>query len=435
MRSRNRADESVVSVTLASEPQADELRARAGRAAEAALRELPEALVLVFDGQLRIVQAAGLALERLGDPGACSAGRPLERVLAGEVWRTLEPLLRSALAGETRSRELWTGDARHCLMVDVGPLRDDAGADATSCERGIAVVLEITARRQAELLETRPESGITERGAIGMAVLDHDGRWLLANRALCEITGYTTDELLGKRFDGIVHPDDAGNDFELRRRLLAGEIPSYGMVKRYFDAAGETVEAIASVALVRELDGRPLHYVLQLQDVSERRRLEEELRALGDHDPLTGVRNRRLFAHDLKLQVARSRRYGEAAGLMVVEIDTFDGLSAQEAEWVGDEALEAVSRALMRRLRETDLIARLGADQFAVLLPHIDEEGIAVVAESLERVIRACGVDVGERLLHPAARVGFVLVDERTESAEQALAHIDRALREARRAQ
>jgi len=160
-----------------------------------------------------------------------------------------------------------------------------------------------------------------------------------------------------------------------------------------------------------------------------------ELRALGDHDPLTGVRNRRLFAHDLKLQVARSRRYGEAAGLMVVEIDTFDGLSAQEAEWVGDEALEAVSRALMRRLRETDLIARLGADQFAVLLPHIDEEGIAVVAESLERVIRACGVDVGERLLHPAARVGFVLVDERTESAEQALAHIDRALREARRAQ
>jgi diguanylate cyclase (GGDEF)-like protein/PAS domain S-box-containing protein len=429
-----------VSVTLVSEPQVDALRARAERAADAALRELPEALVLTFDRELRIVQAAGLALERLGDPGACAPGRPLERVLSGEVWRTLEPLLRSALTGETRSRELWTADGRHCLMVDVGPLLapglgGDAGEQPMPCEQGIAVVLEITARRQAELLEGRHEAEPppAERDAIGMAVLDCDGRWLLTNRGLCEITGYTAAELLGKRFEGIVHPDDAGNDIELRRRLLAGEIPAFGVEKRYFDAAGETVAAIASMALVRELDGRPLHYVLQLQDVSERRRLEEDLRALGDHDPLTGVRNRRLFAHDLKLQVARSRRYGEAAGLMVVEVHPFHGLSTQEAERAADEALEAVSRALTRRLRETDLIARLGADQFAVLLPHIDGEGIAVVAESLERVIRACGVEVGERLLHPTASIGYAIVDESIESAEQALARVDRALRAGRR--
>jgi diguanylate cyclase (GGDEF)-like protein/PAS domain S-box-containing protein len=442
MRSAHSADDRLVSVALTPEPVVDALRASAERAAQAALRELPEALVLDFDGELRVVRAAGVALERLEDPDCASPGRPLADVLAPEAWRTIEPLAHSALSGETRSRELWTGGRRHCLMLDVGPLRaQDAGAQAGGRHhgapgepRGIAVVQDITARRQSELLAAGTRAGRDgwlDRHAIGTGVLDRDGRWLLVNRALCDTTGYTADELLGKRFDRIVHPDDAGNDIEQRRRLLAGEIPAFGVEKRYFDAAGETVSAIVSMSLLRERGGAPLHYVAQLEDVSERRRLEEELRALGDHDPLTGVRNRRLFAHDLKLQVARSRRYGEMAGLMVIEVDPF-GAAATLSDRIADEAFEAISRALTRRLRETDLIARLGTDQFAVLLPHVDEEGLAVVVESLERVIAACAVDVGTELLHPMASIGSTVLDERTASAEQALARVERSLRDSR---
>ncbi len=273
-----------------------------------------------------------------------------------------------------------------------------------------------------------------ERTPIGTGVLDRDGRWLLVNRALCDITGYTSEELIGQRFDGIVHPDDAGNDGEQRRRLLAGQIRAYRADKRYFDAAGETLSAIVSTSLVRDRDGTPLYFVVQLNDVSERRRLEENMRGLGDHDPLTGLRNRRLFGHDLKLQVARSRRYGEVAGLMLIDVDAFRRVNDRHGEQAGDEALEAIARALTRRLRETDLVARLGADQFAVLLPHIDEEGLAVVAEGLTRVIAACGVDVGDEFLHPSASIGFTLVDEHVESAEQALLAADREMRAVRRA-
>jgi diguanylate cyclase (GGDEF)-like protein/PAS domain S-box-containing protein len=419
----------------------DPLRAGADRAAAAAAHELPEALILVFDTELRFVRTAGHALKRLGDPDSCREGRLLAETVPADLWSTIEPLLRSALAGETRSREIWTTGERHCVMVDVGPLRlDGAADDRGEVSGGVAVVLDITARKRAELLAPRALGAFEEdlerfeRAPIGTGLLDGEGRWLLVNRALCDITGYTADELIGKRFDGIVHPEDAGNDLEQRRRLLAGELSVFQVEKRYFDAAGETVSAILSMSLVRGHDGTPLHYIAQLRDVSERKRLEEGLRGLADHDPLTGLRNRKLFAHELKLQVARSRRYGEVTGLMVIDLDDFAQINERHGERAGNEALSAVARALTRRLRETDLIARLDADQFAVLLPHIDQEGLAVVAEGLARVIPACGVDVGEDVLHPLVSIGFTLVDEETESAEQALEQAERAMRSGRRA-
>jgi PAS domain S-box-containing protein/diguanylate cyclase (GGDEF)-like protein len=403
-------------------------------AAAAALRELPEALVLVFDRDLRFVEAAGRALERVEDPAACRAGQHASGAFPAELWSQVEPLFESALAGETRSREIWTSGQRHCLVLDVGPLgaEDHEGGAAG----GVAVVLDITARRHADIFAAPAEQvfeQVFDSAPVGTGLLDRDGRWLLVNRALCEITGYTVEEMIGKRFDGITHPDDAGSDREQRARLLAGEIPAYQIEKRYFDAAGETVSAILSMSLVRDLDGAPLHFIAQLQDISERKQLEEHLRHLADHDPLTGLRNRGLFEHDLKLQVARSHRYGEVAGLMLIELDSLRALGDEHGHEVAEAARRAVARALTRRLRETDLVGRLGADTFAVLLPHIDEDGIAVVAEGLMRVIPACSVDVGREVIHPSVTIGQTLIDSGTPTAEVALAAAQRAARSARR--
>jgi len=413
----------------------------ADNAAAAALRELPEALILAFDRELRFVLTAGHALERVGNAGVCREGEPVEHTFPPALWKEIEPLFRSALDGETRSREVWTPEQRHCLMVDVGPLRvrDPAGGeDGASVAGGVAVVLDITARRRADLLAHGTGEGgfeeVFEHAPIGTALLDSDGRWMLVNRALCDITGYTAEELIGKRFDGIVHPSDAGNDLEQRRRLLVGEIPAYQVEKRYFDAAGETVSAILSVSLVRDREGAPLHYIAQLQDISDRKRLEEHLRHLADHDPLTGLRNRRLFEHDLRLQVARSQRYGEVAGLMVIDLDDFKGINDRFGHKLGDDTLKAVGRALTRRLRETDLVARLGGDEFAVQLPHIDADGLAVVAEGITRVIPSCSIDAGDGVVHPSASIGFAIIDEHTESAESVFVQADMAMYAAKRA-
>ncbi|HLL92867.1 MAG TPA: diguanylate cyclase, partial [Solirubrobacteraceae bacterium] len=412
----------------------DQLTATADHAAAAALRELPEALILVFDRELRFVLTAGQAVERLDDSHACREGQLISDVFPADVCGQIEPLLRSALEGETRSREIWTAGQRHCLMVDAGPLLlnvGEGGEEEANVAGGVAVVLDVTARRQADLLAARPQGGdfeeVFERAPVGTGLLDRDGRWLLVNRALCDITGYTADELIGKRFDGIIHPADAGNDLEQRRRLLAGEIPAFQIEKRYFDAAGETVSAILSMSLVRDRNGGPLHYIAQLQDISERKRLEEHLRQLADHDPLTGLRNRRLFEHDLRLQVARSRRYGEVAGLLVIDLDAFKQVNDRHGHKAGDDVLRAVARALTRRLRESDLVARLGGDEFAVLLPHVDPEQLAGLLAELDRVIRACGIEAGDAIVHPSASIGATLIDERTQGAEEALVEADKA--------
>jgi len=91
-----------------------------GEEAQAALRELPEALIMVFDRELRFMLAAGPALTRMGNPAACGEGQPVADAFPSEVWKPIEPLFRSALVGEIRSREVWTAGQRHCLMVDVG---------------------------------------------------------------------------------------------------------------------------------------------------------------------------------------------------------------------------------------------------------------------------------------------------------------------------
>jgi diguanylate cyclase (GGDEF)-like protein/PAS domain S-box-containing protein len=433
-----------------------------------ALRELPGARMLVFDRELRLILSAGekLALDAKqaaqadarherrdvrdvrrdvrGEDGECVDGMFVGDAFPESLWKLIEPLFRSALEGETRSREIWSAEDGRSLMVDVGPLRVEGAAGKTTARAGkagiacgVAVIVDVTARRAASgsLAHSAAQfEQVFESAPIGMGLMDLDGGWTLVNRALCEITGYTSEELMGHRFADLVHADDVDSDAEQYERLLAGEIAAYQVEKRYRSAAAEMLSAILSISLVRDERGEPLHLIAQLQDISERKRMEDHLRHLADHDPLTGLRNRRLFEHDLQLQVARCQRYGEQAAVMVIDLDEFKAINDEHGHKVGDDTLKAIATALTRRLRETDLVARLGGDEFAVLLPHADADGTALVADGVGRVIAACAIDVGDRVVHPAGSVGVAMIDERTPSGEQALVDADRAMYASKRA-
>ena len=116
-----------------------------------------------------------------------------------------------------------------------------------------------------------------EHSPVGMALVDLDGRILLVNHALCEMLGYEAEQLLDKGFQEITHPDDLEADLELFGRTLAGAIDSYRIRKRYRRSDGQIVWGDLSVALQRDEDGQPLHFISQVLDVTE---LEHERRTL-----------------------------------------------------------------------------------------------------------------------------------------------------------
>src|SRR5215217_4842595 len=110
--------------------------------------------------------------------------------------------------------------------------------------------------------------------AIGMALVGLDGGWLQANRALCDFTGYTEQELLTTTFQAITHPDDLAIDLSNVRALVAGDILSYQMEKRYFHKNGATIWALLSVSLVRDAEGQPRYFISQIQDITERKQTD-----------------------------------------------------------------------------------------------------------------------------------------------------------------
>ncbi|MBE9230023.1 PAS domain S-box protein, partial [Phormidium sp. LEGE 05292] len=132
--------------------------------------------------------------------------------------------------------------------------------------------------------------------AIGMALVALDGRFLQVNIALCEITGYSEAELLGNFFQDITHPDDLEKDLEYIRQVLAGKCRTYQMEKRYIHKSGHLVWGLLSVSVVKDQQGNCLYFVTQIQDISERHkidRIKDEFISIVSHElrtPLTAIR-------------------------------------------------------------------------------------------------------------------------------------------------
>ena len=207
-----------------------------------------------------------------------------------------------------------------------------------------------------------------------MALTSPDFRFLRVNRALCQITGYTPAQLEGLPVASITHPDDLKADWEARGAMLEGELSSHRAERRYLHASGSAVWVAINSTLVRDADGKPLHFLSQMQDITERRRHEAELRHMADHDPLTGLLNRRSFERELERHVAYVERYGPKGAAIVLDLDHFKTINDTLGHSAGDELIVRVAHALRSRLRESDVLARLGGDEFAILLPEATPE-------------------------------------------------------------
>ena len=161
----------------------------------------------------------------------------------------------------------------HC-RTEIGPRPDGGLANLHGTAQ------DVTDRRRTEDALREAEERFRrafEDAPVAMAMIALDGRLLRVNRAACELAGYDAEQLLTKTIGGLTHPEDVDKDIAQIRQVLAGERRSYRVEKRYIAAGGREVWGLASLSLVRDQTGAPGYFIVQMQDITERKRAEEAL--------------------------------------------------------------------------------------------------------------------------------------------------------------
>ena len=267
---------------------------------------------------------------------------------------------------------------------------------------------------------------------IGMALVDPAGRVLRVNDALCRITGFTAEEVCARSFRHLSDPQDVDVDSVQIVELLDGQLPTYQIEKRYRHAWGHQVWVLLSVSLVRDDEGRPLHLIAQVQDISERKELEGRLEHLVDHDFLTALFNGRRFEQALTQETKAAARYGGGGAVLLLDLDHFKAVNDQFGHKAGDDLLKTVAAALRGRMRETDVLARLGGDEFGIILPQVDSAQAELVAEGIVKTLRRQTAMLAEHQIPVTASVGVALFEGLT--SVEILSAADLAMYEAKEA-
>jgi diguanylate cyclase (GGDEF)-like protein/PAS domain S-box-containing protein len=220
--------------------------------------------------------------------------------------------------------------------------------------------------------------------AIGMALVSPEGKWLRVNRALCEIVGYSEPELLVTDFQTITHREDLGNDLAEIYRLLSGETLTCQLEKRYIHKLGHDVWTSANASLVRDAAGLPLHFIFQIQDITERKRAEAAIRTLSLADELTGLYNRRGFLAFTKQHLNSLHRTNKGVVVVYADLDGLKVINDSFGHKEGDRALIKTAELLKETFRTSDVLGRLGGDEFTALAAVDPEGGVERLVSRLQ---------------------------------------------------
>jgi diguanylate cyclase (GGDEF)-like protein/PAS domain S-box-containing protein len=260
----------------------------------------------------------------------------------------------------------------------------------------------------------RSIGAVFEASAAGLALTDLDGRFLRVNEGFCELIGYDREVLTaGMSLADVTHPDDESPDRPDRRAAIeqGDGVDRYQVEKRFICADGEIVWVVAHVTVIRDEDGRPLHLLGLVQEVTESKRLQADLRRRALEDPLTGLANRTLLDDRLRVALARAGRTGSLTGVLFLDLDGFKAINDRHGHHVGDELLKAVATRLRAVLRPADLVARLGGDEFVTICEELTGlEEAHTIASRVEMAI-ATPVDTAAGPLVVHGSVGLALAE------------------------
>lgn len=290
-----------------------------------------------------------------------------------------------------------------------------------------AQVRERAANRLLSRLEQHMHD-ITHSLAVGLIVIDDRNRLTMMNPEAERLLGWREAELCGEDICTAIYPSAAGHGPAYQSGLAVQEDTEF--VRK--DGSRLPVSRVVSTLLV---DGARTGTVISFQDISERKRLEQELQCLATHDELTGLFNRRELNARLDEEIRLAARYGQPFGLLMVDIDHFKRINDEHGHHVGDIVLRAVADTLRKTLRETDLAARFGGEEFTVVLPQTRLDAAERMAERLRAAIAAEPVPLDDgRHVALTVSIGVAASPEHGDKVDDLMKAADRALYAAKEA-
>ena len=289
------------------------------------------------------------------------------------------PKLRSTL---TKLRLSMTTEDRRLFLH--AAVRDDY---KTIEEWAVSTLRRASAETNTDLIAEAAHFRTAFDHAAGMALVAASGEWRRVNGALCQILGYSEQELLATNFQEVTYPDDLGDDLVHIYQLLEGKRRIDQREKRYLHKSGHPIWVLQSASVARNAGGDALHLILQIQDITERKRADEQVFHAAYHDALTDLPNRMVLADYIDWALNRIRRNSDRDfAVIYLDLDRFKFINDTMGHAVGDEFIIEVSSRLNSCVGPHGVVARLGGAEFGILIDR---------HKSAEKVI-----DIANLILH-----------------------------------
>lgn len=252
-------------------------------------------------------------------------------------------------------------------------------------------------------------------------VVDRDNQIAFVSDACETLLGYRADELTGNLITDYMHPEDLATTRASIIRVMNGQ-PHVDFRNRYLRKDGSVVHILWAAFWSEDVGAR----IGVARDITALTQAEEELRFLAHHDPLTALTNRSLFNDRLDSALRNARRQNSTLALLFLDINDFKGINDVHGHAAGDRVLCAIARRLEGCVRDTDTVARMGGDEFTVLLTDLHSE--EAVAEKVQQILAIMAEPLGPEfgpVTMPSCSIGVARYPADGDNADTLLSHAD----------
>lgn len=294
----------------------------------------------------------------------------------------------------------------------------------------IAVSRNITERKlaQKELLLT---AAVFENSAESIFITSSKGKVIRVNESFCRITGFSREDIIGFPVSKFESDLVAGEENKTIRSKLVVEGSWQGELY-YRNHLGESLPCWSSFTVLRDEQGRVENYVGMFIDTSEQKASEERIQYLAYYDALTGLPNRSLFQDRLKHALTHSERSHNSVGLLFLDLDRFKPINDSFGHPVGDQLLKLVAKRLQACIHEDDTVARMGGDEFAIVLNDLPDPDhvVNVISTICERILNAISEPfmLSGKEVFTTASIGAVIYPQDGVDTTELIKRVDTAM-------